>query len=41
MKLSDEERNKLLHEALALAERASQLLDQCYVAHCRAVGIKP
>ena len=41
MALSNEQKTKLLQEALGLAQRASDLLDQCYLAHCQAVGIKP
>jgi len=41
MKLSDEEKQQLLKQAIQLAERASALLDECYINHCKAVGITP
>ena len=30
-----------LREAIALCERVIELLDEAYVAHCKAVGINP
>lgn len=41
MKLTDEQKTQMLKDAIALAERASELLDQCYISHCKAVGITP
>lgn len=39
--MSDEQKEKLLIKAVSLCDRAIVLLDQCYIAHCKAVGIKP
>lgn len=36
-KLTNEERERLLHKALTLCENASYLLDKCYKAHCKEV----
>lgn len=36
-KLTNDEKERLLHRALILCENASYLLDKCYKAHCKEV----
>jgi hypothetical protein len=37
--MTDSEKTELFNEAIELLDRVEQLLDQCYIAHCKAVGI--
>lgn len=39
--MSEEHKIKLLQEACTLAKGVSDLLDECYLAHCKATGINP
>jgi len=39
-RLSKDEKSKLMKEAISLLDRAEQLLNQCYLAHCKVAGIK-
>jgi hypothetical protein len=37
--MTDNRKTELFNEAIKLLGRVEQLLDQCYIAHCKAVGI--
>ena len=41
MAMTQKQKTELLKEAINICERVSNLLDQCYLDHCRAVGMKP